>query len=84
MDIGFGDVDTGIADENLAIAVQGLGLGSVILGMPGATFNGERGTELQKRLGINSKLEFKIGIAIGHPAAGKEPHTTEESHIISV
>ena len=38
----FATIDAGIAVENLALAAQGLGLGSVILGMPGEAFLGDQ------------------------------------------
>ena len=82
--IRYGDVDAGIAAENLAIAAQGMGLGSVILGMPKAAFLGEKGEKLKKSLGIGGDLEYKIGIAIGHPATEKTPHTWDENHIITI
>lgn len=80
----FAGVDAGIAVENLAIAAKGMGLDSVILGMPDAAFVGEKGMERQKQLGIDEEYRFMIGIAIGHPDMGKEPHKWEWSHIIEV
>lgn len=82
--IRYGDVDAGIAVENLAIAAQSMGLGSVILGMPKAAFLGEKGLKLQKSLGISEELEYKIGIVIGHKATEKTPHAWDESHIITI
>lgn len=82
--IRYGDVDAGIAVQSLALAAQSMGLGSVILGMPRAAFLGAQGAEFQKSLGIGSELEYKIGIAIGHPAAEKAPHTWNENHIAMI
>lgn len=74
-------VDCGIAVENIALAAYGLGLGSVILGLPIAAFEGPMKKELEKEMDFPEGSSFQIAIAIGHPAAGKEKHPAGEGKI---
>ncbi len=77
----FAQVDAGIAVENLAIAAQGMGLGSVIVGRPRDVFNAECGAEWERRLGFPQDHHFAIGIAIGNPTVTKEAHPILEGRI---
>jgi len=74
-------LDCGIAVENIAHAAHSLGLGSVILGLPKAAFEGPEKDVLEKELAFPHGLSFQIAIAIGHPAAGKEKHPIAEGKI---
>ena len=67
-------VDCGIAVENMALAAEGLGVGSVILGLPAAAFRGEKADELRKRLGCPEGYDFVIALALGYATDTKEPH----------
>ena len=75
----YGQLDCGIAVENLALAAQGLGLGSVILGMPREAFSSEEGDEFRRLLRFPKDYDFKITIAIGHSAMTKEAHPVKEN-----
>lgn len=78
-------IDCGIAVENLAIAAQGLGLGSVILaGGPTAVFTSERKKYFEKLTGIPDGYEFTIAIAIGVPKEHPQPHKLEYSKITTL
>ena len=70
----FAQVDAGIAVENLAIAAQGMGLGSVIVGRPMEVFMGPNGAEWEKKFNFPEGNKFAIGIAIGRPLVTKEAH----------
>ena len=70
----FAPVDAGIAVENIALAAQSLGLGSVILGMPRMVFETERGEEFRKAFKFPEGYDFCIAIAVGTPTATKEAH----------
>lgn len=76
------DTDAGIACQTLAIAAKSMGLDSVILGLPRMAF------EFDKTLGGRAKMpegyRYGLGIAIGHRAMDKAPHTADESHVIEV
>ncbi len=67
-------VDAGIAVENLAIAAQSLGLGSVIIGLCAMAFEGENKEELSQLCGFPEGYEFSIAICIGRPNVSKEAH----------
>lgn len=77
----FSEVDAGIAVENIAIAAQGMGLGSVILGMPIDLFRSEIGPAWQMRLGFPEDHHFAIAISVGHPATTKEAHPIGENKV---
>ena len=67
-------LDCGIAVQNLALAAQGLGLGSVILGLPRYAFEGARAAEFERRLKFPDGYTFAIAIAVGYAAATKDAH----------
>ena len=67
-------LDAGIAVENIALAAEGLGLGSVIIGVIKGAMSGEKTEYFAKALNFPENYEFEIAIAIGHKAAEKKPH----------
>ena len=67
-------LDAGIAVENIALAAEGLGLGSVIIGVIKGAMSGEKKVYFSKALNFPENYEFEIAIAIGHKAVEKEPH----------
>lgn len=73
-DYRWGQIDSGICVENIAIAAQGLGLGSVIIGIIKGAMQGEKKEYFAEKLQFPENYEFAIAIAIGHKAAGKKPH----------
>ena len=75
------EVDCGIAVENMALAAEGLGIGSVILGLPKPAFMGEKAEELRRRLGCPEGYDFVIALALGYAADTKEPHDLREEKI---
>lgn len=77
----YSALDSGIAVQNIALAAESLGLGSVILGMPRDVFTSERADEFKKALQFNEGEEFMIAIAVGHPADDKSAHPIHEGHI---
>ena len=74
-------VDCGIAVETIALTAHSLGLGSVILGLPKAAFEGPEKEQLERELAFPHGASFQIAIAIGHPAAGKGKHPVGEGKI---
>ncbi|MCL2125902.1 MAG: nitroreductase family protein [Oscillospiraceae bacterium] len=70
----YGSMDCGILCENIAIAAQALGLSTCIVGMANMPLTGPRGDEFKKRLGFPEGYVFGIGILVGAPNKGKEPH----------
>ncbi len=70
----YSALDCGIAVQNIALAAESIGLGSVILGMPRAAFEGARREEFSRALHFNEGEEFMIAIAIGTPTDNKDAH----------
>jgi len=64
----YAHIDAGIAVQSLAIAAKSMGLDSVILGLPGLAFKGERAQHWKTTLKFPPEHEFIISIAIGHGA----------------
>jgi nitroreductase len=73
-DSRWGRLDSGIAVENIAIAAQGLGLGTVILGLPDNAFIGPNGAYFEKLLKFPKDHKFAVAIAVGYPTATKDAH----------
>ena len=80
----WGEVDAGIAVENLAVAAHAMGLGSVIIGMCGAAFNGPEGERLEKMLHFPENHRFAIAISIGVPDTTKEAHPIHEGRLCRI
>ncbi len=74
-------IDGGIAVENIALAAESMGLGSVILGMPGEAFRHEKAEDFRKALQFPEGWDFVIAIAVGVPADTKDPHPAAEGRI---
>lgn len=70
-------VDAGIAVENIAIAAEGMGLGSLIIGCIKDALHGEKKDYFAKALMFPAGYEYEVAIAIGHKALNKEPHDFE-------
>ena len=80
-DFSWTQVDCGIAVENMALAAEGLGVGSVILGFPRAAFRGEKADDLKKRLECPEGHGFVIALALGYATDNKEAHDLRRDHI---
>ena len=67
-------VDAGIAVENISLAAEALGLGSLIIGCIKDALSGEKKDYFADALKFPEGYEFEIAIAVGHKAVSKEPH----------
>ena len=74
-DFKWSPVDAGIAVENIALAAEALGLGSVIIGCVYDALRGEKREYFSKVLQFPDNYEYEIAVAIGHKAVTKTPHT---------
>jgi nitroreductase len=74
-------LDSGIAVQTIALAAHGLGLGSVILGLPDAAFTGGKADYLGKLLKFPEGYKFAVAIAIGIATDTKEAHPVEPGKI---
>jgi nitroreductase len=77
----FGGINAGIAVQNIAIAAQALGLGSVIIGMCHPAFEGEGSGEISAKCGFPEGHKFAIAIAVGNPTVSKEAHPILENRL---
>ena len=77
----WGKLDSGIAVQNIALAAQSMGLGSVILGLPAAAFKGPRADYFAGLLKFPAAHEFAIAIAVGYPDCTKEAHPVEDGRV---
>ena len=76
-------LDAGIAVENISLAAEGLGLGSVIIGVIKGAMSGGKKEYFSKVLKFPENYEFEIAIAIGHKAVEKAPHEYDMGKNIS-
>lgn len=68
-------LDAGIAVENMALAAESMGLGSLIIGCIYDAIRGGKKDDYAKALKLPENYEYQIAIAFGHKAVTKEPHT---------
>ena len=71
---GWEEVDAGIAVENIALAAESMGLGSLIIGCIRDALTGPREADFSKELGFPEGYRFIIAIAVGYPAVQKKQH----------
>ena len=74
-------LDCGVLVQDIALAAHSIGLGSCIVGMANLPLTGPRGDEFKKRLKFPDGYEFAIGILVGTPNVGKEPHELDYSKV---
>ena len=79
----WGALDAGIAVENMSLAAQELGLGSLIIGCIYDALRGEKREYFEKGFGFPEGWQYEIAIAVGYKAAEKEPHTYDEQALVN-
>ena len=67
--------DAGIAVENMALAAESLGLGSLIIGCIRDAMTGEKKAYFNEALKIPEGNVYQVAFAVGHKDFSKEPHT---------
>lgn len=82
-DFSWSKLDAGIAVENIALAAQALGLGSVILGIIKGAMEGEKKMYFAQKLNFPENYEFAIAIAVGHKNTEKVPHDIDFEKSVS-
>ena len=80
-DFQWTQVDCGIAVENMALAAEGLGVGSVILGWPLAAFKGEKADDFRMRLDCPEGYDFVVALALGYANDMKDAHDLRDEKI---
>ena len=77
-------VDAGIAVENIALAAEGLGLGSVIIGCVRDAMLGGKKEHFARALRFPEGYDFQVAVAVGHKAAAKQPHACDWEKNVTV
>lgn len=67
-------VDAGIAVENMVLAAESLGLGTLIIGCVYDALHGEKKGYFLENLQIPEGYSFQIALAVGHKMDNKTPH----------
>lgn len=70
----WSSVDAGIAVQNMALAAESLGLGTLIIGCVYDALHGEKKEYFSKALQIPEGYSFQIALAVGHKTDDKTPH----------
>ena len=64
--IRFAEIDCALAAENILIAAESLGLGSLIMTSTELLFKSEKSEELKKELGVPEGYEHVCVVALGY------------------
>ena len=78
----YTELDSGIVVENMAVAAQSLGLGSLIVGCIRDFMRSEAGAPWRREIGMEEGDLFTIGLCIGHPAAETKKQERKEGRIL--
>lgn len=70
----WSEVDAGIAVQNMALAAESLGLGTLIIGCVYDALHGEKSKYFSQVLQIPEGYSFQIALAVGHKTDDKTPH----------
>ncbi len=73
-DFKWSKVDAGIAVENMTLAAESLGLGTLIIGCIYDAMHGEKRAYFSEQLKIPDGYDFQIALAVGHKTDDKTPH----------
>lgn len=78
-------LDAGILTQNMVLAAESLGYGSLICGMARAAFlHAEHGETLKKKVEFPANHEFAVAILLGKPETKRRPHNIERNKITIV
>jgi nitroreductase len=80
----YSEMTSGIAGENMAIAAEGLGLGSVIIGVIRDYMRSAAGEQWKKRFGLSDDYKFIIGLALGYIQNETPPHPIKRDRVIRI
>ncbi len=73
-DFKWSKVDAGIAVQNMVLAAESLGLGTLIIGCVYDALHGEKKEYFSQALQIPAGYSFEIALAVGHRTDNKIPH----------
>lgn len=82
-DFKWSKLDAGLAAQNIVLAAQSMGLGSLIIGIIDDAMHGEKETYFAKKLKFPENYEFAIAVAVGHKNTEKAPHEIDFEQSVS-
>ena len=77
----IGLMDCGILSQNICLAAESLGIGSVICGMAGMALSGPKGDYFKEKLGFPEGYEFGIAVLLGYAERETAPHAPDVAKI---
>ena len=77
-------VDAGIAVENMTLAAESLGLGTLIIGCIYDAMHGEKQEYFSQTLQIPEGYSFQIALAVGEKTDHKAPHQFDYEKQVSI
>ena len=77
-------VDAGICVENIHLAADALGLGSVILGCMEKVLNGEKKQSYAEKLAFPQGYKYYIAVAVGYPDTEKKQHVINYDRDVTI
>jgi nitroreductase len=80
---GWPELDIGAAAQNMCLAAESLGIGSIMLGMGAFALQGERGEALKKELGIPDNHRHVISVSLGYKLKPDTPTPPRKMDVIS-
>lgn len=83
-DFKWSKVDAGIAVQNMTLAAESLGLGSLIIGCVYDALRGEKKQYFSEVLKFPEGYSFEIALAVGHRTDTKEPHAYERDLQVTI
>lgn len=81
LDGHFDMMDCGIAIQNMVIAAQSLGYGSIVIGGPNGALTGPKGEYFTQLLKFPEGHKFAAAVAIGKPAIEGKPHAPDPAKV---
>ena len=82
-DFKWSKLDAGIAAQNISLAAQSMGIGSLIIGIIDEAMREEKRDYFAKILQFPDNYEFAIAVAVGHRDTEKEPHEIDFNKSVS-
>ena len=79
----WSEVDSGIAVQNMSLAAESLGLGSLIIGCVYDAMHGEKRTYFSEKLQFPEGYSFQIALAVGHRTDEKAPHDYDRTQQVT-
>lgn len=76
-------LDAGLAAQNIALAAQSMGLGSLIIGIIDNAMHSEKETYFAQKLKFPDNYEFAIAVAVGRKNTEKTPHEIDFEQSVS-